>query len=374
MINEFFIIVQAADSAAFHCLHPHYCSLGLLFSTPSSEFSIFNSQFSTPFKALNINLSIDKLLSIKSLMKPKSAKLLTIVILLFSFSIHIQAFADDPPKVLIVTAHPDDDAVFAATNYKIVHDLGGIVDLALVTNGEGGYKYSTLAESIYGLELTEEDIGRKHLPAIRQKELEEGGKIIGIRNYYYLNQKDHRYVTSADIHEILDSNIWDLDYVRNYLKDLIEREKYDHVFVLSATPGTHAHHSSSSILSLQAIEMLPPDERPVVLAGSSSRKSDTVNFVYRGFEGYPITNVTDTIPFTFDRTAKFGFRDALDYKIIVNWLIAEHKSQGTMQLLMNQGDYENYWYFDINDPTKKQKTAELFEKLKVNNFKVKEYK
>ena len=99
-----------------------------------------------------------------------------------------------------------------------------------------------------------------------------------------------------------------------------------------------------------------------------------MKFVYKGFEGYPITNVSDTIPFMFDRTAKFGFRDALDYKIIVNWLIAEHKSQGTMQLLMNQGDYENYWYLDINDPSKKQKTAELFEKLKVNNFKVKEYK
>ncbi|MBK6879152.1 MAG: hypothetical protein IPG99_22625 [Ignavibacteria bacterium] len=125
--------------------------------------------------------------------------------------------------------------------------------------------------------------------------------------------------------------------MRNYLKDLIEREKYDFVFVLSATPGTHAHHSSSSILALQAVEMLPLDERPVVLAGSGSRKSDTVKFVYKGFEGYPITNVSDTIPFMFDRTAKFGFRDALDYKIIVNWLIAEHKSQGTMQLLMNQG-------------------------------------
>ena len=299
-----------------------------------------------------------------------SALALAIFILLSSF----HAPAQESPKVLIVTAHPDDDAVFAATNYKIVHDLGGIVDLALVTNGEGGYKYSTLAESIYGLELTDEEVGRKHLPAIRQKELEEGGKIVGIRNYFYLNQKDHRYVTSADIHEILDSNIWDLGYVKNYLKELIEREKYNYVFVLAATPGTHAHHSSSSILALEAVEMLPKDERPVVLAGTSSRKSDTVKFVYKGLEGYPITNVSDTIPLMFDRTSKFGFRDALDYKIIVNWLIAEHKSQGTMQLLMNQGDYENYWYFDINDASKKQRTAELFEKLKVNNFKVKEYK
>lgn len=278
------------------------------------------------------------------------------------------------PKVLVVTAHPDDDAIFAATNYKIVRDLGGTVDLALITNGEGGYKYSTLAESIYGLELTDEEIGRKHLPEIRRKELEEGGAIVGVRNYYYLNQKDHKYLTSADIREILDSNIWDLDYVRNYLKDLIKKERYDFVFALAATPGTHAHHSSSTILALEAIQMLPADIRPVALAGTSSRKSDTARFIYKGLDGYPVTSVSDTVSFVFDRTSKFGFRDALDYKIIVNWLIAEHKSQGTMQLLMNQGDLENFWYFDINDPAKKAETAELFEKLKVNNFKVREYK
>ncbi|MEO6694508.1 MAG: PIG-L family deacetylase, partial [Ignavibacteria bacterium] len=84
---------------------------------------------------------------------------------------------DSSPKILIVTAHPDDDAAMAGVNYKIVHDLKGTVDLALITNGEGGYKYSTLAEPIYGLELTEESIGRKYLPEIRKKELEAGGKI-----------------------------------------------------------------------------------------------------------------------------------------------------------------------------------------------------
>ncbi|MBK6879153.1 MAG: PIG-L family deacetylase [Ignavibacteria bacterium] len=72
-------------------------------------------------------------------------KLLLVSALFFLSVSFTHAHAEDPPKVLVVTAHPDDDAVFAATNYKIVHDLGGIVDLALVTNGEGGYKYSTLA-------------------------------------------------------------------------------------------------------------------------------------------------------------------------------------------------------------------------------------
>lgn len=292
----------------------------------------------------------------------------------FLFSFVSVANSQAPPKVLVVIAHPDDDASFAATNYKITHDLNGTVDLVLVTNGEGGYKYSTLAEPIYELELTEEEIGRNYLPEIRRKELEAGGAIIGIRNYYYLNQKDHRYITSEFIHEILDSNIWNLEYVRTSIKELINAEGYDYVFVLSATPETHAHHSATAILTLQAIEMLPEDKRPVALAVTGSSKTDSVTRRYKGFSPYPITSVSDTIPFQFDRTSKFGYRDALDYKIIVNWLIAEHKSQGTMQLLMNRGDIENFWYFDINDPGKKEQTRELFENLKVNNFKRKEYK
>lgn len=279
-----------------------------------------------------------------------------------------------PPKILMVTAHPDDDAVFSATNYKIVHDLNGIVDLALITNGEGGYKYSTLSEEIYGHELTIEDTGRKYLPEIRKKELEAGGSIVGIRNYYYFNQKDHRYITSADVSEILDSNIWDLNYIRSSLKDLILTEKYDYVFILIPTISTHAHHSSAGILALETVVSLDSVSRPVVLGCSTSNKNDSVKFVYRGFEGYPVTNVSDTLPFQFDRTQKFGYKDALDYKIIVNWVIAENKSQGTMQMLTNRGDIENYWYFDINPVSGLKKTRELFDELKINYYPQKEYK
>lgn len=292
----------------------------------------------------------------------------------FLLIIHFNdAASQSGPKILIVTAHPDDDAIFAGTNYKIVHDLKGTVDLALITNGEGGYKYSTLAENIYGHELTIEDTGRKYLPEIRKNELEAGGKIIGIRNYYYFDQKDHRYVTSEFISEILDSNIWDLEYIRSKLKDILTKENYDFVFIMTPTEGTHAHHSSSAILTLEAVQSIEENERPVVLAGSSSSKSDTMNFIYRGFIDFPVTNVSDTIPFQFDRTQKFGFRDVLDYKIIVNWLIAEHKSQGTMQLLMNRGDIENYWYLDINPESGKAKAKELFDRLKINYYPKKEY-
>ncbi|HMS65701.1 MAG TPA: PIG-L family deacetylase, partial [Ignavibacteria bacterium] len=182
------------------------------------------------------------------------AKHLLILTVFFSYS---NLFSQEtPPKILVVTAHPDDDAAFAAANYKIIHDLKGVVDIALITNGEGGYKYSTLAEDIYGLELTNEEIGRANLPAIRKKELEAGGKIIGIRNYYYFDQKDHRYITSADIKEILDSNIWDLNFIRNKLTDIISKENYDYVFILTPSLGTHAHHSSVGILALETVSAL----------------------------------------------------------------------------------------------------------------------
>jgi len=273
----------------------------------------------------------------------------------------------------MVTAHPDDDAIFAGTNYKTVHDLKGIVDLALITNGEGGYKYSTLAEPIYGLELTDEAVGRKYLPEIRKKELEAGGKIIGIRNYFYLNQQDQKYITTDSIKQILDSNIWDLNYIRSELKKIMERGKYDFVFVTIPTKGTHAHHSAAAILALETVNSLDKNDRPIILGASLSNISDTIHFVYRGLEGFPITNVSDTVPFVFDRTQKFGYKNVLDYKIIVNWLIAEHKSQGTMQLLMNRGDYENFWYFDINPESGKQKVQEFFDRLKINYYKPKEY-
>ena len=49
----------------------------------------------------------------------------------------VAAQADDELNVLIVVAHPDDDAMFAATVYKITHTLAGNVDLALITDGSG---------------------------------------------------------------------------------------------------------------------------------------------------------------------------------------------------------------------------------------------
>ena len=81
----------------------------------------------------------------------------------------------------------------------------------------------------------------------------------------------------------------------------------------------------------------------------------------------------DTALYRFDMSAPFGYKGMLNYKIIVNWEIAEHKSQGTMQLYMNHGDYENFWYYALNNPAGKAKCKELFELLKKIPYKTREY-
>jgi LmbE family N-acetylglucosaminyl deacetylase len=97
---------------------------------------------------------------------------------------------DRREKALLVVAHPDDEYNFAATTYRFVRELGGVADQVVITNGEGGYRYSALAESIYGISLTNESEGRAHLPAIRKQETLNAGKILGIRKHYFLDQRD----------------------------------------------------------------------------------------------------------------------------------------------------------------------------------------
>ena len=277
-----------------------------------------------------------------------------------------EAAPQDAPTVLIVVAHPDDEAMFAGSVYKITHTLDGQVDLVTITDGSGGFSYSQLAEPIYGLDLSDEAVARKHLPEIRKKELEAGGKIIGIRNHFYLDQFDNAYTENVDT--IL-SHVWNADEVRTRLRGIMTETDYDYVFVHLPIPNFHAHHKSASILALEAARGLPDSQRPVVLGcfmGARDAQQDMVPSDFTGLQDYPVTRVrTDVGPFIFDRTEKLDPNGRLDYRIVVNWLIAEHKTQGTMQLLVNMGEVERFWFFEANDPTQLGSTEGFFERLAV---------
>ena len=288
------------------------------------------------------------------------------------FIIQTLLFASDKSKVLLVNAHPDDESGCAATVFKITKEMNGIVDLAVITNGEAGYKYSTLAESIYGVELTDEKIGRKYLPDIRKKELKAGGAWVGIRNYIFFDQLDTHYTLDADTVLRL---VWDTTKVINDLRDLIKKERYDYIFCLLPTPQTHGHHKAATIIALETVRQIPLSLRPTILGVSGAMNKDTVINSFLGLPTYPITKIEKNAPiFIFNRKTPFGYNDKLNYNIVVNWLIAEHKSQGTMQTFMNQGDKEVFHFFTLNVEEKKQTTQEFFLKMTTPVFPKKTYK
>jgi N-acetylglucosamine malate deacetylase 2 len=306
----------------------------------------------------------------KTLLWTMKKKPFLFLFLLFS-SIFAIGQQTTPVKALIVIAHPDDETGFAGTVYKITKEMHGVVDLCVITNGEGGYKYSTLAESYYGLELTEEKVGRENLPRIRKRELMNAGGIIGIRDFYFLDQKDAHY--GLDEREPLDTS-WDVTYVERRLSQIMASGRYDYVFCLLPVPGTHGGHKAATLLALKTAAAIPLGKRPVVLGAAVREKKDTA-YRFVQYKNYVETApFSDTASFSFDRSVTFGYNHQLSYKIIVNWEIAEHKSQGTMQTDMNRGDYEKFWFFKINDPARFEKTRSFFNSLMYVPYPTKTYK
>ena len=262
---------------------------------------------------------------------------------------HIEAPVTGP-RVLGIYAHPDDETSAAAIFYKTRTHLGGVCDLLLITNGEGGFKYSTLAEDLYGAQLTDEPVGRALLPAIRRDEFLEGCALMQIRTAYFLEQTDHRY--STDPQEVLaaDAGVWDLRAVERALVHRMLEGRYDFILTLAPTPQTHGHHQAATILALRAAAQLPADQRPAVLC-ARQETAEEVPEPPATLPGYPETAVaTDAPALIFDRTQPFGHRGRLDYRVLVNWVIAAHKSQGTMQLAMSRGLRTHLFLFAISPP------------------------
>jgi len=248
------------------------------------------------------------------------------------------------PRVLIVVAHPDDESCFAATVYEITHNLGGTVDQLVITNGEGGYRYSLLAESFYGLALTDEAVGRAALPEIRKRELLEAGRVLGIGNHFFLDQPDVRY--TQDIDEVLEQH-WQPGVVLPAIERRILAGHYDFIFTLFPSPEAHGGHKAATLAALGAVQQVrEAAQRPVVLgcqdaaAGASEPSSSKLS--WKGFENARHRFQIFPDVFITDRNVKFGFNDALSYRIVVNWVVAAHKSQGAFQATTNRADREEF--------------------------------
>src|SRR5215469_14423784 len=218
----------------------------------------------------------------------------------------MRAEAAHKPKVLAVVAHPDDKYSFAATLYSIVREIGGTVDQVVISNGEGGYRYSILAEQIYGLNLSQEQVGRANLPEIRKQESLAAGRILGIRQHHFLDQKDPGY--TLDVSGV--DRVWDRASVRATLDKLLDEERYGFVFVLLPSEDTHWHHKAAAILTLEAAAVLPADRRPVVFGVEAASSREGVRR-FRELVGFPVTRTGADVR-EFRRSQPFGYHDVAE--------------------------------------------------------------
>lgn len=124
--------------------------------------------------------------------------------------------------------------------------------------------------------------------------------------------------------------------------------------------------------------MRPP--RPAVLGGSLHSKNDAVAkrwaegfpicpiaHEFRGLEGVSSTAIAPQAPiFSLDLDARITSNSPLTYRIVHNWVIAAHRSQGMMQLRANATDQEQYRFFALNDETEVVRCRRLFSALSGN--------
>ena len=273
-------------------------------------------------------------------------KRVLLLIITATLSVNFIADAQTALRALVVVAHPDDESNLSVTIYKIVKEYHGRVDIFVITNGEAGFRYSTLAEQYYGHTLTNAVDGKARLPKIRKKELKEAGRVLGISNYYFANQRDSHY--SLDEHEPLDTS-WHVPAVRRKLSRVLSKNQYNYVFCLLPEADAHAGHKAATLLALDAVSELAAEKRPLVLGVALRNKTDSLRR-FSGLKGYGKTSVSSALPvFATDRTTAFSYRNRINYKIIANWELAAHKSQGATQMTMNDGDLEEFWYFSLNN-------------------------
>ncbi|OOQ57779.1 PIG-L family deacetylase [Mucilaginibacter pedocola] len=300
-----------------------------------------------------------------------SLKFLLLFLVLKHISINAVAQeAAKPPRVLVVMAHPDDESTFSVTLYKIAKEQHGTVDLFVITNGEAGFKYATLAEAFYGRDLTDEQTGRQNLPRIRKQELMNAGKILGVSEYHFAGQQDSKFTLNE--RQPLDS-CWNVTLVGKELKKVLLSKSYDFVFCLLPEADTHGAHKAAALLSLDIVHSLPEGRRPTLLGATLKNKTGQT-LAYTSLRNYPETEATtDTAAFVIDRTASFSYHNRVNYKVIANWEIAEHKTQGVTQMTMNEGDLEEFWFFKQNDAGRFEKCRQLFDKLKLTPYLAKTY-
>jgi hypothetical protein len=273
--------------------------------------------------------------------------------------------------VLVIIAHPDDETMFAGFVHALTHKLNAKVDLVCVTNGEGGFSHSAASESLYGnLQLSNESIGREHLPRIRKQELLASGKILGIRKYFFYDQFDLKYDRNVDT--VL-SEQWNKELIIQLLEQTIKNgngvDGYDLMLIILPNIQSHGHHTASGLLALETIKRLQENKLtnikiPTVIAGSEFFLTEPPTYTLNQLA--EISSITP-YEFLFNRQWKLNNSSNIsNYEMISVWMCSEHKSQGGLiagKLTTVAQKNEQYYYFSINNALNNRTRLQLIQNL-----------
>jgi len=140
--------------------------------------------------------------------------------------------------LLVVTAHPDDESMMAATMARYA-DEGRVVSLVVCTQGEGGGN-STGKESGAALGV------------VREAELRRCLALLGTRYLYFLNQPDWAYTESVQATLAK----WGHEETLRRLVRLVRVLKPEVIATMDPAPvgGQHGHHQAAGRLATEAFE------------------------------------------------------------------------------------------------------------------------
>ncbi|MEI9973696.1 MAG: hypothetical protein WDO73_17585 [Ignavibacteriota bacterium] len=104
---------------------------------------------------------------------------------------------------------------------------------------------------------------------------------------------------------------------------------------------------------------ISPGSGPLVF-GAEPRAEAEATLAFSGLPGEALTTTVQAAPsLIFDRETPFGYRQALNYQIVANWLIAEHKSQGLFQKDSGRHRFEQFWLFTTGGETAPRPLSQL---------------
>ena len=198
--------------------------------------------------------------------------------------------ASDPPQgaaflktdILGVFAHPDDETGMAATLAHYAHGEKKVIAHSYVTRGEGGGNMvGTQAGSALGV--------------LREAELRECLRILGVRYTYFLDQQDFFYTESltASLRK------WRKEEALEKLVRLVRTLRPELILTLNPAPnpGQHGHHQAAGVLATEAFTAAADPARfPSQIADEGLAPWQARKLFYGGASGSPVTTIETTRP------------------------------------------------------------------------------